>query len=176
MSASHVGKDVKGNCMTLTRIHNTSMLSVVADRYCVSRIISYLNIPRHPLTILISEGLRLLLEVSSGPKNGDWHGIQKSENSMATSDGMRRGRYTDVPGQRPQPSWTTLQAVRTLAIVTMIRCQVHDKSGFRNWASAERLTVLEIFITKGVRGVCDFNAPRMYLWVEDGQLQVFEAS
>lgn len=58
----------------------------------------------------------------------------------------------------------------------MIRCQVHDKSGFRNWASAERLTVLEIFITKGVRGVCDFNAPRMYLWVEDGQLQDFEAS
>ncbi len=38
------------------------MLSVVADRYCVSRIISYLNIPRHPLTILISEGLRLLLK------------------------------------------------------------------------------------------------------------------
>ncbi len=80
--ASCVPEHIKSDLMILTKASIISILRVVAERQCVSSIISYFNIPNDDSAILVSEG------VPRCPKSGGRSRTQKIENTIGIASGV----------------------------------------------------------------------------------------
>ncbi len=80
--ASCVRERIKSDLMAVAKASVKSILRVVAERQCVSSIISYFNIPRDDSAILVSEG------VPSCPNSGGRSRTQKIENTIGIASGV----------------------------------------------------------------------------------------